>query len=556
MSCLSKGLDRRSFLRGAGILGVGALTVGLSACAPSAKGASEGEAASGASDGWLDYSFMKREPAGEPEEIVQADLVICGGGGGGMAALLEANDLGLNAILLEKKSQCGGTFAFAAVGFFPNNKYAVEQGKKVDYNDLINTIMSYNHYIPSYRLLKNYMNEIPETFDWLEGLGCILEPMIPSGNTPGPFGLGTACRYGGTFSSEAVKAEAQPHSRCLSKKPENRHLDIRLKTEAKEVVKDASGEVTGVLAVDESGKVIKFEAPAVFITTGGWANNPDMLRELGGLNPDRVISPGFDGRDGDGVYMARKAGAAWARGNGTVMFYGPHLPGPTWGEAVSNGVYQPTLWVDQFGNRFMNEGINNFAEVGSAIRDIKRLFVIQTAADIDRITIEGGLDGYSGQGGSQTPKDLYKDLLAEEIERGNEHIFIADTLDELAALMGGSRRDLKETADRYTAAFMQGVDEDFQKDPKYLSSMEEGPFYAFDCYDGFFTTIGGVKINENLLAVDDDDNPIEGLYVGGCDTGALCGDIYDFTSAPGEQSSWALTSGRLVAKSVAAKLGK
>lgn len=116
--------------------------------------------------------------------------------------------------------------------------------------------------------------------------------------------------------------------------------------------------------------------------------------------------------------------------------------------------------------------------------------------------------------------------------------------------------NLKETADRYTAAFNAGVDEDFQKDPKYLSSMEEGPFYAFDCYDGFFTTIGGVKINENLLAVDDDDNPIEGLYVGGCDTGALCGDIYDFTSAPGEQSSWALTSGRLVAKSVAAKLGK
>ncbi|MBR2835511.1 MAG: FAD-binding protein [Coriobacteriales bacterium] len=253
--------------------------------------------------------------------------------------------------------------------------------------------------------------------------------------------------------------------------------------------------------------------------------------------------------------MARKAGAAWARGNGTIMFYGPHLPGLVWGEGVSNGVYQPTMWLNQNGVRFMNEGINNFAEIGSAIRDVKRLFVIQTEADIDRITAEDGLNGYSGQGGSESPGGVYKDKLMQVIEDGNDYIFIADTLDELAEKTGLPADKLKESAERYTELFQMGVDEDFQKNAVYLSSMAEGPYYAFECFDGFFTTVGGVQIDENIMALDEDGNVIEGLYVGGCDTGALCGDIYDFTSAPGEQSSWAVCSGRMVAKHVAAKKG-
>ena len=450
-------VDRRDFLKGAGALGIGALAAsGLAGCASqTASSAGSASAAAGSSDAskpWLNYSFMNREPVGEPEETVQADFVIVGGGGSGVSALLQADDLGLNAVLLEKKSQLGGTFAFAACGFYPNNRYAIEAGKEVDYNEVIDTIMYYNHYIPSYRLLKNYMNETPETFEWLENLGC--EFTFMQGNA-GPFALGTAVHYSGG-DSEGGTAGGKALIQVLINEVNDRGLDVRLETPAQELVVDDNGAVTGVLATDSTGKVIKFEAPAVLVSTGGWGSNPDMLRELGGVDPDHVISPGFDGRDGDGVYMARKAGAAWARGNGTIMFYGPHLPGPTWGEAVSNGVYQPTLWVDQTGQRFMNEGINNFAEVGSAMRDLQRMFVIQTEADIDRITSENGLNGFNGQGGSQDPQDVYKQLLQEEIERGNDYIYVADTLDELAEKTGLPADNLKVTAERYTELYKNG----------------------------------------------------------------------------------------------------
>jgi fumarate reductase flavoprotein subunit len=500
---------------------------------------------------------MNRPPVGEPTETVQADFIICGAGGCGLAALLQADDLGLNAILLEKKSKAGGTFDFAAATFFPNNKYAIEAGFKVDYNDLIKTIMVYNHYIPSYLLLKNYMSETPETFDWAEALGVQFSYMKPQEGATGPFALGVNAGFaGGT--DEGGTSGGAACVEVLVGEIERRGLDIRYNTPAQELVQDVSGKVTGVLAVDNGGKVIKFEAPAVLLCTGGWANNPDFIRELGRVDPDRVISPGYDGRDGDGVYMARKAGAAWARGDGTMMFYGPHLPGPTWGEAVFAGVYQPVLWVDHNGKRFMNEGINNFAEVGNAIRDIKRLFVIQSAPDIDTITTDNGIAGFgsSGAGGNQPPQDKYKGLLEEEIARGNDRIYVEDTIEQLAAATGLDAVNLQATINRYNELYEKGVDEDFQKDAKYLTPIKEGPFYAFECNDGFFTTIGGVRINEEIQAVDDNGDVIEGLYVAGCDTGALCGDIYDFTSAPGEQSSWALTSARLVAKHVAKTLGK
>ncbi|MDR1014030.1 MAG: FAD-binding protein [Coriobacteriales bacterium] len=558
-------LDRRMFIKSSLAAGAAALAGGavLAGCTPQSggDGTAGGDAAgagTGADPGGstsTEYvpSYMRRDPVGEPEETVTADFVICGGGGCGVAALLQADDLGLNAILLEKKQSLGGTFAFAAVGFFPNNKYAIEVGKEVDYNDLIKTIMTYNHYIPDYTLLKNFMNECPETFDWCESLGGQFMYMAPQEGAMGPFGLGVNAMYAGE-SDGAGTGGGAALIKVLIGEAERRGLDVRCDTPAKELVQDESGAVTGVLAVDDSGKVIKFEAPAVLLCTGGWGNNPDFIRELGRVDPDRVISPGYDGRDGDGVYMARKAGAAWARGDGTMMFYGPHLPGPIWGEAVSNGVYQPTLWVNEKGRRFMNEGLGNFAETGNAIRDVKRLFVIQSAADIDIITADNGIAGFNGQGGSEGPQDKYKTLLEEEIARGNDRIYVADTIEALAMAAGIDAASLQATVDRYNELVAKGVDEDFQKGPQYLTACEEGPFHAFECDDGFFTTIGGVKIDEDICAIDDNGDVIEGLYVAGCDTGALCGDIYDFTSAPGEQSSWALASGRLVAKHVAAKL--
>jgi fumarate reductase flavoprotein subunit len=547
-------LSRRNFLKGAGIGAatlVGASGVSaLTGCSP--QSANEPAATGGSSDATANAdtsqpSYMNRPAVGEPEETVQADFIVCGAGGAGMAATLQADDLGLNVILLEKKAQAGGTFVFAGAHFAPNSKHAIEAGIETDIGELIKTLLVYNHFIPSHALLNNYVNETSETVEWCESLGCKFELRT---RTP------VALRYVGESAGGATLSGATLIKTLISE-AENRGLDIRYSTPAQELTQDASGKVTGVLATDDSGKVIKFEAPAVCLCTGGWGSNPDFLRGLARVNPDRVITSGYDGRDGDGVYMARKAGTAWARGDGTIMFYGPHLSGATWGEHLFVGIYQPLLWVDHKGNRFMNEGGGNFAETGSAIRDLKRMLIIQTQADLDRLATGAMVyDNGTGLGAEGTALTEFKDMLQQQIDAGNEYIFIANTIEELATATGLDSATFKATVDRYNDLVDKGVDEDFNKDPSYLTPLKEGPFYAFDCFNGFYTTVGGVSINADLQAVDDNGDVIEGLYIGGCDTGSLCGDIYDFTSAPGEQSSWALNSGRMAAKHVAKVLGK
>jgi fumarate reductase flavoprotein subunit len=493
---------------------------------------------------------MNRSAVGEPKETVQADFIVCGAGGAGLAAALQADDLGLNVVCLEKKAWAGGTFAFAAVCYAPNNPIALEKGATVDVGEAIDTILTYNHYVPSYMVLKNFIEESPKTVEWAIGIGG--EFTLPDNYLPDRAG---SVRYDGDRGADGTSG-GRVLIQVLIDEAERRGLDIRYSTAAQELIQDDGGKVTGVLAVTDNGKVIKFEAPAVFLCTGGWGSNPDFLRELGRVNPDRVTYSGFDGRDGDGVYMARKAGTAWARGDDTIMFYGPHMPGAVWGNQLHLGIYQQTLWVNEKGKRFMNEGGGNQMEIGSAIRDLERLLIIQSQADVDW-SAENGIMKSNGQGGTVgLPLDEFKDALQREIDAGNERVFVANTIEELATSAGLDSATFQATINRYNELVEKGVDEDFRKDPSYLTPLKEGPFYAFDCDDGFYTTVGGVNINENMQAVDDNEDVIEGLYVGGCDTGALCGDIYDYTSAPGEQSSWSLTSGRLAAKHVAEMLKK
>ena len=47
-------------------------------------------------------SVWKLDDVGEPSETVFADVVVIGGGGTGMAATIQASELGLDVVLLEK----------------------------------------------------------------------------------------------------------------------------------------------------------------------------------------------------------------------------------------------------------------------------------------------------------------------------------------------------------------------------------------------------------------------------------------------------------------------
>ena len=155
-----------------------------------------------------------------------------------------------------------------------------------------------------------------------------------------------------------------------------------------------------------------------------------------------------------------------------------------------------------------------------------------------------------------TPLTTLKDDLQALIDEGNEHIWVADTVAELAEKAGLDADKLTATVDAYNEMCVGGKDTQFDKADEFMIAIDEGPFYLFEVQNGYFCTVGGIKISTKCEALDEDRNPIPGLYMGGMDAGGFYGDAYDAGIAAGSCASWAINSGRLAEEAAKEYIGK
>jgi len=107
-----------------------------------------------------------------------------------------------------------------------------------------------------------------------------------------------------------------------------------------------------------------------------------------------------------------------------------------------------------------------------------------------------------------------------------------------------ARKVLKATIHEYNAASDQGYDPIFAKDRRYLLPLRTPPYYAIRTRSGFHGTIGGIKINEHMELIDNQDKPIPGLYAAGIDTGGWESETYCVVLA-GSTFGFAINSGRI-----------
>lgn len=132
-----------------------------------------------------------------------------------------------------------------------------------------------------------------------------------------------------------------------------------------------------------------------------------------------------------------------------------------------------------------------------------------------------------------------------------ERMFCADTLEELADLLGftGEKKEnFLNAIARYNRFCETGRDEDFGKDPRILRPVDTAPYYAFRRHiqigNEFLATVDGLWTDEHQNVVDQNKEPIPGLYA----TGNCCGrrwGIQYSTPIPGVSIGMAWTLGRL-----------
>lgn len=555
-------LSRRNFVKAAG---AAIATTGIASAALASESADKG--ASTALDSMvplndtIDVSTATPDPTivdwtkyvedpGKPSSKESHEIVVIGAGGCGTAAAIQAKQHGLDVVVLEKKAMAGGSFAGSEGMFAINSHFQKDAGIEIDQNEIIQRLMNYHHWVPNPEMYHTFFEKTASTIDWLEDLGCKFREVRSLGDSDPTWHL---------YEGEDTEGLGAVFIASLEAAAEKASVDFRFETEAKKLVKDSDGKVTGVLAVTKDGECVEFDAKAVIIGTGGYANNGNFLRQLCGVDPEKCVASGMNGRDGQGIAMARDAGAVMAPDPQGVAWYGSILYGTTFGTPVHAATsLQPVLWVNEKAKRFVPEDMyyRNFPYFGMAHKSQKRVFSLLTQEYIDQFAEQGVMLQVGMYVQPGYPLETLKQDIQDLIDAGNEHIFIADTVAEVAEKAGLDPEQLQATIDTYNGYCDAGVDTEFGKDPQWLNKIGDGPYYLFECQNGMFCTVGGIKVSPKCEALDENDEVIPGLYCGGMDAGGFYGDSYDAGIAAGSCASWAINSGRICEESAKEFIGK
>jgi fumarate reductase flavoprotein subunit len=310
--------------------------------------------------------------------------------------------------------------------------------------------------------------------------------------------------------------------------------------------------IGGIMA-DADGVEVTVSAPAVIVASGGYANNKAWIKKYSGFDiGTNMIPVGNVDKMGDGIRMAWEAGAV--EDDMCVLEtyrFGPMGPEFRTYGPVQMVALQPDLWVDPRGERFCDEGIAFYdTSVGNVNMRYKEGFTYSLFDDSIK-------DYYAGHGihHNVSWKNLpgtrpggFDEEMNGAVRKGSSEVCMADSIEELAVKMGVAPAVLRATVEEYNGFCERGHDDLFAKDAKYLRPLKGPRFYGAKLRTILLVTLGGIKINHRMEALDRKGNVIPGLYAGGMDVGGMWGDSYPIQVATGSSSGFAINSGRIAAR--------
>jgi fumarate reductase flavoprotein subunit len=463
---------------------------------------------------------------------IETDVAIIGGGCAGMAAAATAAERGVRVTAFEKSPQLamGGNGPFAVESRMQRHKrmtYTVE--------DAFQFYMQHTHYSADAKLVRAYLGKSASTIDWFESLGVKF--------------LDVVAYYPGAQCVWHYKDPESPRiTDALAARARERGASIYLETPAKEILKE-KGRITGLVAEDKSGEAIRVKAGAVIIGTGGFGENNEWVKKYSNHELGKNLF--LMQRDspllvGDGIKMAWEAGAGESRMFVNTYRGLPHPHGGAGGTGMGLGVFrQPILMVNLLGERFVNEEVVfNGALAGNAV-DVQKnrcAFMILDE-DNNQYYEENDFDWCLAYM-PETRSSNIAAVIKKAQDEGYEHLFMADSLEELCAQTGINREGLLKTIGEYNQACDTGRDELFFKKAKYLKPVRRPRFYAARFFLNGYGGLGGVKINDKTEVLTKDFDVIPGLYTAGNDANTLCGTTYVFYLS-GHTSGFAYNTGRI-----------
>jgi 3-oxosteroid 1-dehydrogenase len=315
----------------------------------------------------------------------------------------------------------------------------------------------------------------------------------------------------------------------------DRGVPLWLNTTAKELIVE-DGRIIGLAAV-RHGVEMRIQArKGVLLAAGGYERNIDLRKEhqhtpisdhWSSANPDNT---------GDGIRMARDAGAAVDQMEHAWWVPTVVVPGEPYAYALAAEKSLPgSIIVNKAGKRFTNEAAP-YGEVVKAMYENNK----EDSPSIPAYLIFDGRFREKYPAGPLLPGSIQAD---EDLPLHLQQHFLmrASTIPGIALLLDIDPMVMIDTVAKFNGFALAGEDRDFHRgesayDRYYgdesvvpnpnLGPLSEPPYYAMEVVPGDWGTSGGLKTGLHGEVLDGKGNAIGGLYAAGNSMASIMSSVY------------------------------
>lgn len=476
---------------------------------------------------------LLKEPVYEDEVEYDGeyDVIVVGAGGAGLSAAATAAENGASVLAIEKQGIAGGTTSLSGgVIQAAGTKY---QKEYTDYQDDTPEKHEQEYlaegegrlYEP---LVRDFTQNSGANLDWLAKMGIKWTSVY--GHTEVPYAKDYFADRIHVYEGGGAGGNGIILTQALLKYAEKEGAEFLYDTAVVGLIlkDEVTKEVTGVVA-ETDGILLYFKARrGVVLATASIDHNLELAKDLSPQHYEDVkrhLCWSVQTDRGDGIQMGMAIGAAVTGFGGTIDF----------DARTGNGTDDrlptiPSIFVNGQGLRFVNEDATYAYGFRAIFNEEKKL----------------GKPTYQifGQDSITAPASPWnEESLAKDVESGL--VKKADSLEELAGLLGLPAENLVKSVERWNAVAASG------RDPEYERTMGvkpfSGPYYAYQNTPGNLGAIGGLKVNAALNVLDVFGQPIRGLYAAGLNAGGWLGSYYP---GSGTAVGGAIHQGRRAAKSI------